>query len=159
VPAQTNRVSIRSIGNGQQQHIRPRAVDRGTARRVAVARGVLVLPVVSYYGVPVFLNVPELGYVELSEERYAELYDKLSSPDPVQVQSALAALAEIKTAEDAEVEAIQHGAANVMPSERDAVGGDAPVAAERDLSEPISFGASYPQLQTRQHSRGSRRLY
>jgi hypothetical protein len=113
-----------------------------------------VLPVVSYYGVPIILDVPELGYVELSEERYAELYDKLSSADPEQVQDAIAALKEIKAAEDAEVEAIQRGAVNVLPTD-----GDAPAVVERDLTEPISFGRLPSKFQARRRPDASQRLY
>ena len=132
------------------------------AGRVAVAGGVLVLPAVAYFGVPVILDVPELGYVELPEDRYAELYDKLSSADPEQVQEAIAALREIKAAEDAQVEAMQHSAVNVIPTDSDATtptDADVPAAAERDLSEPISFRASYPKFHTRRHSVGPRGLY
>src|SRR6516164_3141833 len=68
----------RSPSSGAQQ-VRRRAVYREPARRINVAGGVLVLPVVLYYGVPVILNVPELGYVDVPEDEYARLYDKLSS--------------------------------------------------------------------------------
>jgi hypothetical protein len=160
--ARAKRVGIRSSVNGQQQRIRPGAAEREVAGRVAVAGGVLVLPAVAHFGVPVILDVPELGYVELPEDRYAELYDKLSSADPEQVQEAIAALREIKAAEDAQVEAMQHGAVNVIPTDSDATtptDADVPAAAERDLSEPISFGASYPKFHTRRHSVGPRGLY
>ena len=43
------------------QQGRPRAVYREVARRINIAGDILVLPVVVYYGVPVILNVPELG--------------------------------------------------------------------------------------------------
>jgi hypothetical protein len=74
------------------QQVRPRAVHREVARRINIAGGVLVLPVVVYHGVPVILNVPELGYVDVPEDEYARLYDKLSSSDPEQVQEAMSSL-------------------------------------------------------------------
>jgi hypothetical protein len=88
-PIQENRIlrQIRSapapgdVGAGQDvsqqpaQQVRRRAVYREPARRINIAGGVLVLPVVLYYGVPVILNVPELGYVDVPEDEYAQLYD------------------------------------------------------------------------------------
>ena len=67
------------------QQVRRRYVYREPARRINIAGGVLVLPVVVYYGVPVILNVPELGYVDVPEDEYARPYDKLSSSDSEQV--------------------------------------------------------------------------
>src|SRR5262249_27505209 len=40
-----------------------RAVIREVARRISVGGGVLVLPEVAYYGVPVILDVPGIGLV------------------------------------------------------------------------------------------------
>jgi hypothetical protein len=90
--------------NGAQQ-VRRRAVYREPARRINIAGGVLVLPAVVYYGVPVILNVPELGYVDVPEDEYARLYDKLSSSDSEQVQEAMSSLRKLKEREEAEVEA------------------------------------------------------
>jgi hypothetical protein len=114
--------------NGAQQ-VRRRAVYREPARRINVAGGVLVLPVVVYYGVPVILNVPELGYVDVPEDEYARLYDKLSSSDPEQVQEAMSSLRKLKELEEAEVEALHRGPERMAPDNA------------RDLSEPIFFGS------------------
>jgi hypothetical protein len=105
-PIKENRISrqIRSapargdVGAGQDasqqpaQQVRRRAVYREPARRINIAGGVLVLPVVVYYGVPVILNVPELGYVDVPEDEYARLYDKLLSSDSELVQEAMSSL-------------------------------------------------------------------
>jgi hypothetical protein len=112
--------------SGAQQVCRP-AVYREPARRINIAGGVLVLPVVVYYGVPVILNVPELGYVDVPEEEYARLYDKLSSSDSEQVQEAMSSLRKLKELEEAEVEAAQRGPERMEPANRE------------DLSEPIFF--------------------
>jgi hypothetical protein len=72
----THRPPLIDVG-GQQ--VRRRAVYREPARRINVTGGVLVLPVVVYYGVPVILNVPGIGYVDVAEDEYARLYDKFSS--------------------------------------------------------------------------------
>jgi hypothetical protein len=140
-PIQENRISrqIRSapapgdVGAGQDasqqpaQQVRRRAVYREPARRINVAGGVLVLPVVVYYGVPVILDVPELGYVDVPEDEYARLYDKLSSSDPELVQEAMSSLRKLKELEEAEVEAAQRGPERMEPANRE------------DLSEPIFF--------------------
>jgi hypothetical protein len=128
-------VGGRNVPIGAAQQVRPRAVHREVGRRVIVAGGVLVLPLVAYYGAPVILDVPGVGFVDVPEDEYAGLYDKLSSSDPEQVQEAMASLQKIKAAEEAQVEAAQRGADNVMPAD-----GDAPAVPERDLSEPVSFG-------------------
>jgi hypothetical protein len=70
--------------------------------------------------VPIILDVPAVGSVEVSEKEYARLFKQLSSSDQAQVDGAIASLRAIKAAKDAEVEAAQDG--------------------EQDLSEPISFG-------------------
>src|SRR5262249_44148037 len=72
---------VEHVPSSGAQQVRRRAVYREPARRINIVGGVLVLPVVVYYGVPVILNVPELGYVDVPEEEYARLYDKLSSSD------------------------------------------------------------------------------
>jgi len=132
-PSQTtDRRSLMGVehvpGSGARQ-VRRRAVYREPARRINVAGGVLVLPVVVYYGVPVILNVPELGYVDVPEDEYARLYDKLSSSDSEQVQEAMSSLRKLKELEEAEVEALHRGPERMMP--------DNP----QDLSEPIFFGS------------------
>src|SRR6516225_9108796 len=113
-------------GSGVQK-VRPRAVYREPARRINIAGGVLVLPAVGYYGVPVILNVPDLGYVDVPEDEYARLYDKLSSSDSEQVQEAMSSLRKLKELEEAEVEAAQRGPERTEP------------AGLEDLSEPIFF--------------------
>lgn len=123
------------------QKVRPRAVYRGVARRIDIAGGVLVLPAIVYYGVPVILNVPELGYVDVPEEEYARLYDKLSSSDSEQVQEAMSSLRKIKALEEAEVEAVRRGPERTEPDH------------SQDLSEPIFFD-SPSRVETRR-----RRLY
>ena len=117
-------------GSGAQQE-RPRAVYRDVAHRLVIAGGVLVLPKVAFYGVPVILDVPQLGYVELPEDEYASLFNKLTSSDPMQVENAVTALRNVKAIEDAKVEAIMH--------RRDEAPSD--FESGRDLSEPISFGS------------------
>ena len=72
-----------------------------------------MLPVVAYYGVPVILEVPEIGSVLVSEESYAKLYDQLSSPDPQQVDLGMAAPRTIKANET--IEQAQSGPSTWFP--------------------------------------------
>jgi hypothetical protein len=122
-------VGLEHVPTSGAQQVRPRAVYREPARRINIAGGVLVLPAVVYYGVPVILNVPELGYVDVPEDEYARLYDKLSSSDSALVQEAMSSLRKLKELEEAEVEALQHAQERVEPDDT------------QDLSEPIFFGS------------------
>jgi len=122
------------------QPVRRRAVYREPARRINIAGGVLVLPVVGYYGVPVILNVPDLGYVDVPEDEYARLYDKLSSSDSELVQEAMSSLRKLKQLEEAEVEAAQRGPERMEPADRE------------DLSEPIFFDTA-PRTEPRTETR------
>jgi len=119
---------VRQAPSAIIQPARPRSVVREVARRINIAGGVLVLPEVAYYGVPVILNVPDVGYVDVPEDQYAQLYKQLSSSDQEQIDSAIATLRAIKAAERAEVEAL-HNAPRLSPG-----------GIERDLSERLSFG-------------------
>jgi hypothetical protein len=129
------------------QQVRPRTVYRGLARRINIAGGVLALPKVVYYGVPVILDVPGLGFVDVPEDEYARLYEKLSSSNSEQVEEAMSSLRRIKALEDAEVEALERGPERTGPGDIQELSG----RTSKDLSEPVFF-----------HSRGqprSRRLY
>jgi len=119
------------------EYARARAVHREIACRIAITGGVLVLPVVAYYGVPVILEVPEIGSVLVSEESYAKLaklYDQLSSPDPQQVDLGMAAPRTIKANET--IEQAQSGPVNMVPADAEPLESSA-----RDLSEPMSFSS------------------
>jgi len=120
-------MGVEHVPSSGAQQVRRRAVYREAARRINVAGGVLVLPVVVYYGVPVILNVPELGYVDVPEDEYARLYDKLSSSDSEQVQEAMSSLRKLKEREEAEIEAAQRGPERMEPADLE------------DLSEPTFF--------------------
>lgn len=116
------------------EYARARAVHREIACRISITGGVLVLPVVAYYGVPVILEVPEIGSVLVSEESYAKLYDQLSSPDPQQVDLGMAAPRTIKANET--IEQAQSGPVNMVPADAEPLESSA-----RDLSEPMSFSS------------------
>jgi hypothetical protein len=128
--------------SGAVQQVRPRAVYRELARRINIAGGVLALPKVVYYGVPVILDVPGLGFVDVPEDEYARLYEKLSSSDSGQVEEAMSSLHKIKALEEAEVEAHERGPERAGPGDIQDLSG----RISGDLSEPIFF-----------HSRGQSR--
>jgi hypothetical protein len=121
---------VRNTPSMSVQAGRPRAVERNVGQRITIAGSVLVLPEVAYYGVPVILDVPGLGFVDVPEEEYARLYERLASSDPEQIEAAMVSLRAIKGAEDLEIEAAQR---------RPALSSDDTYLVERDLSEPISF--------------------
>ena len=120
---------------------------REIIRRINIAGGVLALPKVVYYGVPVILNVPGLGFVDVPEDEYARLYETLSSSDSEQVEEAISSLGAIKALEEAEVEAHERGPERTRPGDMQDLSG----RISRDLSEPIFF-------HSREQPR-SRRLY
>jgi hypothetical protein len=124
------------------QQVRPRAVYRGIARRIDIADGVLALPKVVYYGVPVILDVPGLGFVDVPEDEYARLYEKLSSSNSEQVEEAMSSLRRHKALEEAEVEAHERGPERAGPGDVQDLSG----RFSKDLSEPVFF-----------HSRGRTR--
>jgi hypothetical protein len=128
--------------SGAVQQVRPRAVYRELARRINIAGGVLALPKVVYYGVPVILDVPGLGFVDVPEDEYARLYEKLSSSDAGQVEEAMSSLRKMKALEEAEVEAHERGLERTGPGDVQGLSG----RISGDLSEPIFF-----------HSRGQSR--
>jgi hypothetical protein len=68
------------------------------ARRVIIGSGALLLPAVVYYGVPIILEVPQVGEVMVPEESYAELYEMLASDDEQQKAQGLARLRELREA-------------------------------------------------------------
>jgi hypothetical protein len=131
VPPQVDRSvsGVRNTSSVSVQAGRPRAVERNLGQRITIPGGVLVLPEVTYYGVPVILDVPGLGFVDVPEKEYARLYERLASSDPEQIEAAMVSLRAIKAAEDLEIEAAQR---------RPALSSD-DTYLERDLSEPISF--------------------
>jgi hypothetical protein len=138
---------VKQQPSGAVQQVRPRAVYRELSRRIEIAGGALALPKVEYYGVPVILDVPGLGFVDVHEDEYAGLYEKLLSSDSGQVEEAMSSLRRIKASEEAEVEAHERGPERAGPGDVQDLSG----RISGDLSEPIFF-----------HSKGktrSRRLY
>jgi len=131
----------------QEYHGADGDASQGGETRV-VTGGVIVLPVVAFFGAPVILDVPGIGYVDVPEDEYARLYDKLSSPDPDQIDAALATLRKIKAVEDEAVEAAQR-----RPPD------DLLPPPERDLSEPISFGSRFSTTGVPRRGRRSPGLY
>jgi hypothetical protein len=119
---------VRNTPSMSVQAGRPRAVERNVGQRITIAGSVLVLPEVAYYGVPVILDVPGLGFVDVPEEEYARLYERLASSDPEQIEAAMVSLRAIKGAEDLEIEAAQR---------RPALSSDDTYLVERDLSERL----------------------
>lgn len=70
-------------------HIPRRRVHRRIDRHVAFRGAFLAVPAIVYYGVPVVLDVPQLGSVGIPEDLYPEIYDLLVSDDPADRDRAL----------------------------------------------------------------------
>jgi hypothetical protein len=121
--------------SGAAQQVGPRPVYREIIWRINIAGGVLALPKVAYFGVPVILDVPGLGFVDVPEDEYARLYEKLSSSDSEQVEEAMSSLRRIKAFEKAEVEAHERGPERTGPGDMQDLSG----RVSKDLSEPIFF--------------------
>jgi hypothetical protein len=126
-PVRSNEPRGRDATNSGVPQVRPRSVYREIVRRINIADGVLALPVVAYYGVPVILDVPGVGLVDVPEDEYARLFDKLSSSAPEQMQEAMSSLRRLKEQEEAEVAAARRRPERAEPDDT------------RDLSEPIFF--------------------
>src|SRR5262249_24293822 len=131
VPPQVDRSvsGVRNTSSVSVQAGRPRAVERNVGQRITIPAGVLVLPEDAYYGVPVILDFPGLGFVALPETEYARRCERLGTRYPEQIEAAMVSRRAIKAAEYLEIEAAQR---------RPALSSD-DTYLERDLSEPISF--------------------
>jgi hypothetical protein len=68
---------------------------------VSVAGELLALPPPSAKGLPVHLNVPSIGRIEVPEERYREIFALLVSDEPPRQQEALNKLRDLKDATEA----------------------------------------------------------
>src|SRR5262245_26235395 len=136
--SQADQPGVKQQPSSAPQQVRPRAVYRGIARRITIADGVLALPKVVYYGVPVILDVPGLGFVDVAEDEYARIYEKLSSSNSELVEEAMSSLRRLKALEDAEVEAHERGPERAGPGEVQDLSGR---MSKKDLSEPIFFNS------------------
>jgi hypothetical protein len=74
-------------------------IDRPVARHVRLHGGLMAVPEVIMIGVPVILDVPELGPVSVAEDSYGELYQLLTSDNPDDWERAYTELKQIKQKE------------------------------------------------------------
>jgi hypothetical protein len=73
----------------------PAVVHRQIARRIAVHGRFLALPAILIVGAPFVLDVPDLGWVSVPEDEYAEIYDLLTSDNPADVELGYRRLQEL----------------------------------------------------------------
>ena len=71
-------------------------VERAIARHVRFHGRLLAVPAVVAIGIPVFLDVPDLGEVSIPEDDYPEIYGLLTSDDAADQEKAFALLQSIK---------------------------------------------------------------
>jgi hypothetical protein len=74
----------------------PLHVERAVARHVRFHGRLLAVPAVVVIGIPVFLDVPDLGEVSIPEDDYPEIYGLLTSDDAADQEKAFALLQSIK---------------------------------------------------------------
>ena len=70
-------------------------VHRPIARRIVVRGAFLAVPAILIVGAPFVLDVPELGWVYVPENDYAEIYDLLTSDNPEDVELGYLRLREL----------------------------------------------------------------
>lgn len=71
-------------------------VERAIARHVRFHGRLLAVPAVVVIGIPVFLDVPDLGEVSIPEDDYPEIYGLLTSDDAADQEKAFALLQSMK---------------------------------------------------------------
>jgi hypothetical protein len=71
-------------------------VERAIARHVRFHGRLLAVPAVVAIGIPVFLDVPDLGEVSIPEDDYPEIYGLLTSDDAADQEKAFALLQSMK---------------------------------------------------------------
>jgi hypothetical protein len=129
-------------------------VERAIARHVRFHGGLLAIPAVVAIGIPVLLDVPGLGEVSIPEDDYQEIYDLLTSDNPVNQEKAFALLQSLKNeapmgsaeAESAPQSTDQSGFRIVHPP---VTTSSATPDSARDLAEPLSSDDSPPRRRAR----------
>jgi hypothetical protein len=131
----------------------PHAV-RPIARHVRFHRRPLAVPAVVAIGIPVLLDVPDLGEVRIPEDDYPEIYRLLTSDDAADQEKAFALLQRMKNEGPTGTAAAESGSQSTGPSgfrivhPPQTATSVAPDRA-RDLEEPLSFDDSAPKRRAR----------
>jgi len=130
----------------------PLHVERAVARHVRFHGRLLAVPAVVVIGIPVFLDVPDLGEVSIPEDRYQEIYDLLTSDDAADQERAFALLQSMKGEGPTGSAAAQSGSTGpsgfriVHPPQT--ASSVAPDSAP-DLAEPLNFDDPAPKRRAR----------
>jgi hypothetical protein len=131
----------------------PRAA-RPIARSVRFHGRLLAIPAVVAIGIPVFLDVPDLGEVGVPEDDYPEIYRLLTSDDAADQEKAFALLQSLKNANPIGSVEAQNASQTTSPSSFRIVhppqtaSSVAPDSA-RDLAEPLNFDDPAPNRRIR----------
>jgi hypothetical protein len=111
----------------------------------------LAVPIVVAIGVPVLLDVPELGEVSIPEGEYQEIYDLLISDDAADQEKAFALLQRIKKAAptvSTEAESAT-GSSGIRIVHPPVTSSSAATDSGPDLAEPLSFDDPPPKRRAR----------
>ena len=127
---------------------------RPIARQVRFHGRLLAVPAVVALGIPVLLDVPDLGEVSIPEDDYSGIYDLLTSDDPADQERAFALLQSMKGEGPTGSAAAQSGSQRTGPSgfrivhPPQTASSVAPDSA-RDLAEPLNFDDPAPKRRAR----------
>jgi hypothetical protein len=129
-------------------------VERAIARHVRFHGRLLAVPTVVAVGIPVFLDVPDLGEVSIPEDDYPEIYDLLTSDDAADQEKAFALLQSMKNKVpigNAEAESASQGAdpSGFRIVHPPVTTSSAAPDSGRDLAEPLSFDDPAPKRRAR----------
>jgi len=112
----------------------------------------LAIPAVVAIGIPVFLDVPDLGEVSIPEDDYPQIYDLLTSDDPADQEKAFALLQRMRN-DSSTGSAEANSAVQSAPSFRivhpPVTTSSAAPDNGRDLAEPLSFDDPAPRRRAR----------
>jgi hypothetical protein len=120
--------------------------QRPITRQVVFHGGLLAIPAVVAFGVPVLLEVPGIGSVSVAEDRYRELYELLTSENAADSERAYTELKQIKLSEPSTdpIDGPPVAPTNMLPPGFKA-GAPRAVSGARDLAEPLSFDGPPPK--------------
>ena len=129
-------------------------VKRAIARHVRFHGRLLAIPAVVAIGIPVLLDVPDLGEVNIPEDDYPEIYDLLTSDSAADQEKAFALLQSMKNESptgSAEAESASQGAdpSGLRIVHPPVTTSSAAPDSGRDLAEPLSFDDPAPKRRAR----------
>src|SRR6266404_1714708 len=126
--------------------VRTSPVWRPAVHHVRVHGGLLALPALATIGIPVFLDVPEIGVVSIDEDAYAAIYPLLTSENEADRERAFVQLREqrdraptVVDSADVPPSAYERGKAALDRGEFDAAIVEFTATISNDPKDPFSY--------------------